>query len=77
VLRSKSIPVHTDAVELSKRDGRPALEHALHDGEDHELLFTAKSQPPLGTHIGSITADLAIRDEDGQNLEAKGWEHTL
>ena len=32
------IPVHRDARRLSSRDGMPPLEHALRDGEDHELL---------------------------------------
>lgn len=32
------VPVHRDARRLSARDGMPPLEHALRDGEDHELL---------------------------------------
>lgn len=32
------IPVHRDARKLAARDGMPPLEHALRDGEDHELL---------------------------------------
>lgn len=35
------IPVHADAVRLAERDGVPALQHALDDGEDFELLFCA------------------------------------
>ncbi len=35
-----SVPVHPDAVALSERTGRSPLHHALHDGEDFELLFT-------------------------------------
>jgi thiamine-monophosphate kinase len=38
VIRADAIPVHDDAIEM-RRDGRTAVEHALHDGEDHELLF--------------------------------------
>jgi thiamine-monophosphate kinase len=34
------IPVHEDARTLAARDGVAALEHALADGEDYELLFT-------------------------------------
>jgi len=34
------VPVHADARRLSKRDGRTALDHALHDGEDHELVVS-------------------------------------
>jgi thiamine-monophosphate kinase len=33
-----SVPVHRDARRLALRDGTPPLEHALRDGEDHELL---------------------------------------
>ena len=32
------VPVHRDARRLSQQDGMPPLEHALRDGEDHELL---------------------------------------
>lgn len=34
------VPVHADARAAGLRDGREALDHALHDGEDHELLAT-------------------------------------
>ncbi|HRE83950.1 MAG TPA: thiamine-phosphate kinase [Opitutaceae bacterium] len=38
------IPVSRDALHASRTSGRPALAHALSDGEDYELLFTlAKS----------------------------------
>jgi thiamine-monophosphate kinase len=32
------IPVHADARRAAKGDGRSAMEHALNDGEDYELL---------------------------------------
>jgi thiamine-monophosphate kinase len=34
------VPVHPDARRLAERTGRSALAHALHDGEDHELVAT-------------------------------------
>ncbi len=34
------VPVHPDARRLAARTGRSALAHALHDGEDHELIAT-------------------------------------
>ncbi len=34
------VPVHDDARLSSATSGRPPLAHALHDGEDFELLFT-------------------------------------
>jgi thiamine-monophosphate kinase len=54
------IPVHEDAVEM-RRDGHSPLEHALHDGEDYELLFTAPHQPFAGTfnlHLGGEDYEL-------------------
>ena len=39
-MRIERVPVHADARRLSRRTGRPALEHALMDGEDHELIAT-------------------------------------
>jgi thiamine-monophosphate kinase len=38
-LDPRQIPVSAAARRLSSRTGRPALEHACNDGEDHELLF--------------------------------------
>jgi len=40
VLHAEAIPISRDARRL--RDGRPALEHALGDGEDFELLLTVR-----------------------------------
>src|SRR5687767_6253101 len=39
VIDAAAVPIHDDALLLMRRDGRPPLEHALHDGEDYELLF--------------------------------------
>jgi thiamine-monophosphate kinase len=39
VLDLDAVPIHADAERLAARDGRPALEHALGDGEDFELLL--------------------------------------
>ncbi len=32
------VPIHADARRLSRQSGESALHHALHDGEDHELI---------------------------------------
>jgi len=80
VVDAASVPVHPDAVELSRRDGKLAFEHALHDGEDYELLFTSRSAPPIGKRIGTISAERSLLIEiDGRQtpLEAGGWEHEL
>ena len=34
------VPVHRDARRMARTSGRTPLDHALHDGEDHELLAT-------------------------------------
>jgi thiamine-monophosphate kinase len=39
-----SLPIADAAHQLSKADGKPAVEHALQDGEDYELLFTVDAQ---------------------------------
>jgi thiamine-monophosphate kinase len=81
VIDAAAVPVHDDAVEM-RRDGHSPLEHALHDGEDYELLFTAP-QGSFGTmakRIGMITASPGLWLQLGDKhepLEPKGWEHTL
>jgi thiamine-monophosphate kinase len=80
IIHAASVPIHADAIQLSEQTGWDALEHALHDGEDHELLFTSGSPPPFGIRIGSITQDPAlVLEANGQAvpLEPKGWEHRL
>ena len=39
-----SLPISDAAQELAKVDGKSAIEHALQDGEDYELLFTVEAQ---------------------------------
>ena len=34
------LPIHADAHKLARRSGATPLEHALYDGEDHELIAT-------------------------------------
>jgi thiamine-monophosphate kinase len=86
VLDSASVPIHNDVSRLT--DARAAIEHALHDGEDYELLVTMSGKvPPLELaavnliHVGTITSErgLRLRDRDGQMKEvaAGGWEHSL
>jgi thiamine monophosphate kinase len=60
------------------------MEHALHDGEDYELLFTSKHLSGGGdfvSKIGVISADPGIwlehRDGSRESLEPKSWEHTF
>lgn len=79
VIEADRVPIHSDAIALSRQDGRSPLEHALHDGEDYELLYTA-AESDKGTRIGQIVAESGvwISDSNGTRpLEAKGWEHRL
>ncbi len=85
-----AIPVSDDARRAAETTGRTALDHALGDGEDYELLFTLAppeaerlvASPPFHTRfsrIGQITASGALLEfQDGSTvaLEPKGWEHT-
>lgn len=89
VLDLEKIPVHADAVRLSLQEHPTAtpdelqafaLEHALADGEDFELLLTiAPSDPLAAQSIGEITSAPGIfaRAADGslRALTIRGYEH--
>jgi thiamine-monophosphate kinase len=81
IVEETAIPVHSDAVELSRRDRVPPLEHALNDGEDYELLFTSAGNVPHGIRIGQITAEpgIFIRGQAGipRPLAPLGWQHEI
>lgn len=80
VLQAGQIPIHGHALTWSGISGQDALSHALHDGEDHELLLTA-SAPLLNASlhlIGRTTAEPGIFLESSAGripLPAKAWEH--
>jgi len=82
VLLEERIPVHEDAIEM-RRDGHSPLEHALHDGEDYELLFTTNDVVPSelpGILIGWTTKVPGVRIRTMQGdfpLEPQAWEHTF
>jgi thiamine-monophosphate kinase len=87
VLDADAIPIHADAFTLSAADGRPALDHALQDGEDFELcavLAVDDSERvgqalPFIHRVGTIVAapGLWLRDPDGSvtPLTARGFDH--
>ncbi len=86
ILDSDSIPIHADADELAKETGMPALQHALTDGEDFELLFTTSSESaaklagePCAIRIGlCVESGLWLRDSTGVTpLHPKGWVHAF
>jgi thiamine-monophosphate kinase len=80
VVDAALVPIHNDARQVVSSQHDP-LDHALHDGEDHELLFTSPSQSiEGGIRIGRITHDpgLWIEGPGGRHaLEPRGWEHRL
>jgi thiamine-monophosphate kinase len=78
--------IHPDAVRLSAQDGSSALDHALHDGEDFELIVVVgpETSPSACTALGLIQIGelverpgIQIRNRDGSlhGLPARGWEH--
>lgn len=94
VVRSTEVPVSPAAEELvTELGGRStALDHALHDGEDFELILAAPlsdagrmlAEQPLGvplTKIGEFVAEpgMWIEDENGHRsaLQPGGYEHGL
>jgi thiamine-monophosphate kinase len=81
VVEASRVPVHPDATLLARRDGVEPLRHALHDGEDYELLFTSAAPPSTGILVGNITqgGDVVLETSDGvtEPLMPEGWEHKL
>lgn len=86
-----ALPVSAAAEALAKADGKPALEHALQDGEDYELLFTVQADradllessfrkafplTPL-TRLGLTEngSGLARDVADGEPLKVRGFGH--
>jgi thiamine-monophosphate kinase len=90
-VEARAVPISRDARRAARADGRPALAHALDDGEDFELLFAvgpkdAKrllARSPLKglrlSHIGRVTRGrkVMLAGPDGRRkvLEPRGWEH--
>jgi len=90
-VEAEAVPISADARRLVETAGRSALEHALSDGEDFELLFAvgpedgerlAAKNPLEGvrlTRIGRVTENrettLVRADGRREPLEPRGWEH--
>jgi len=90
VLYEDEVPVSADAKKLAHKTGFPALHHALHDGEDYELLFTlsgkeskkllaSSSFPVLLSKIGHIKRSngISMQGSSGKLKKIKpvGYEH--
>ena len=89
-LWEEAIPVSDAAREMAARSGATPLDHALHDGEDYELLFTAGAKEAVAfleradlplrlTCIGEVVAGSGLwirkRGEERRPLEPRGWVH--
>ena len=80
VILADAVPIHEDAQRAFREDRRDPLHHALHDGEDYELLFTCARGEAPGICVGRIIKDSSIQLKTRQGLvplEPAGWEHTL
>ncbi len=90
LLDETAIPIHADAREMSRLDGKSPLEHALHDGEDFELCAVVPAadgarllaEPPKGVTlflVGEITEapGLLLRSSAGviEPIAPRGFDH--
>lgn len=90
VIDEGDIPVSEAAFEAAQRSNRTPLDHALHDGEDFELVFAIAPEdgkrllasPDFGapvSKIGEFRAEtgLFLRRVDGSlvPLQPRGYEH--
>lgn len=83
VLACASPEAHT----LAGRDGRPVLEHVLCDGEDFEMVFTARGEVPgdvegtavrrIGRVVDGAAGELLLRRPGGavERLSMHGFDH--
>lgn len=76
-LDAGAIPIHPDAFRMN--DTVSPLDHALHDGEDHELLFASPHcDHPGVTCIGVIDPLPGVRiriNDEIRPLDPRGWDH--
>jgi len=88
VIDAGAVPISDAARQLAVQSGKPALQHALSDGEDFELLFTmdcADARRLIGnpifdtpvTIIGEIVESGFFLRTDGklEPLKPQGYEH--
>jgi thiamine-monophosphate kinase len=87
ILEESAIPIHPSAKAMSQQDGRPAIEHALHDGEDFELCLAVapedverlRQAPATLFKIGEVVDRPGIRlhKTDGTlaAIEPAGFDH--
>lgn len=80
--------IHDDARRLSRDTGRPALDHALEDGEDFELIvaLSPETDPavvpdvsllPIGCIVEERGCHIVETNGRATPLAARGWEYRL
>ncbi|MEM1449643.1 MAG: thiamine-phosphate kinase [Planctomycetota bacterium] len=77
------VPIHDDAQNAAAGSGREPLDHALHDGEDHELIATGPTSLAgrgrailIGRVVEGEGLALAHRDEIREwSPSGGGWRH--
>lgn len=87
-LNVDAIPIHDDAIEMSKQSGRTPFEHAWSDGEDFELLIAmnqgdakkveSMDLPVPMSRIGTLTSRTGLwQVENGRHtrLAPQGFVH--
>lgn len=83
---ARALPVTAFARQHAMRDARPGWLHAVADGEDYELLFTARPDAPIPqsidgvriTRIGKVLGTngiVLIEGADRTPIDGLGWEH--
>jgi len=89
LLEADRLPISDAAKQAAARTGDPAWQHAVSDGEDYELLFTAPKDAVPGHlagvalhRIGEIvepagepSATLTLPSGEQVDLATHGWEH--
>jgi thiamine-monophosphate kinase len=89
ILDAGAIPVHDDALRLSRRDGATPLDHALSDGEDFELCLAVSPEaaaqllaaPPAEVRlhrVGTVQREPGLWLDDGTSrrpLRPRGFDH--
>jgi thiamine-monophosphate kinase len=67
---------------MARDSGKRPIDHALHDGEDFELVYTASGEGPMpgSIRIGRVVAGKGVtieNDGEPRPLTPLGWEHHL
>ncbi|MBN2446430.1 MAG: thiamine-monophosphate kinase [Phycisphaerae bacterium] len=83
---SLALAIHADAQTLADQDGTPARDHALHDGEDFELVIVLPPDAdqavcqrlgllPLGRILSGSGLMRVTHEGRRTPIEPRGWEH--